>query len=143
MRDLVVNTSQDSDLENLFSAVDLKFDTKQQFVDMSYRGAVTFASLNNSFEQLVKHPSFVFNMNALADFTDAYPEIEMPGIESHAQFVQKRLSSRGSTYKLAMVTNDTLGTALLSVYKLLMARTPVEVEVFSRKTQAIQWLLEE
>ncbi|TQV74989.1 hypothetical protein FLL45_08585 [Aliikangiella marina] len=138
-----MKTFQDSDRDSLFSAVDIKFDKQANYADMSYRGAITLTCLNDSFEKLVKHPQFDFNMNTLADFTDAYPEIEMPGIESHAQFVQERLSVRGSTYKLAMVTNDTLGTALLSVYKLLMARTSIEIEVFSRKVQAVRWLLED
>lgn len=138
-----MSTNLESDRDGLFSAVDLRFHTKSNYVEMSYRGAITVSSLNKGFENLVRHPSFVFNMNTLADFSDAYPEIEMPGIEAHAQFVQERLPIRGSTYKLAMVTNDTLGTALLSIYKLLMARTSVEVEVFSRKLQAIRWLKEQ
>jgi len=127
----------------LFSSLELRFNQSGGFADLSFRGAITLELLNNAFMRLIEHPLFNFNMNACYNYCDAYPEIEMPDIEEHAHFVAQHLSERGQTYKLAMVTDDTLGTALLSIYKLLIARTAVEAEVFSRKTHAVRWLMED
>ena len=110
--------------DDLFSSLELRFNASGQFADLVFRGAVTLDLLNNSFIRLIEHPSFRYNMNVCYDYSDAYPEIEMPSIEKHAHFVGENLHRRGNTYKLAMVTNDTLVTALLSVYKLLISRTP-------------------
>ncbi|MCW8998645.1 MAG: hypothetical protein OQK04_08015, partial [Kangiellaceae bacterium] len=90
-----------------------------------------------------EHPDFFYNINALYDYSDAQPDIEMSDIEEHSHFVAEHLYLRGKDYKLAMVATDTLSHALLQVYKLLISKTPVEAEVFNRRKDAILWLLSE
>ena len=82
-------------------------------------------------------------MNACYDYSHANSEVEMAAIQEHSQFVAKHLDLRGQNYKLALVSNDTLNNALLSVYKLLISKTSVEAEVFCDKAKAIRWLTEE
>lgn len=128
--------------EDLFSSVDIRYNESGRFFDLTFRGGVTLEILNNSFIRLIEHPQFFYNVNACYNYSKAYPEIEMPGIEEHAHFVSKHLGMRGQSYKLAMIAEDTLNIALLSVYKLLISKTPVEAEVFARKTKAVRWLME-
>ncbi|WP_444995174.1 hypothetical protein [Aliikangiella sp. IMCC44359] len=123
--------------------VELHFNRSGGFIDVILDGGITLAVLNDTFERLLKHARFEFDMNACYDFTRAYPDLGMSDIGKHASFVSKNQYRRGTHYKLALVSNDTLGTALLSIYKSLISHTPIDVEVFVKKTQAIQWLIED
>jgi len=111
-----------------------------QFAELVFNGAVDSAVLNNAFVRLVEHPQFRQNLNALYDYSDAHPDVEMQEIEEYAQFVASLSQRRGANYKLALVADDTLNTALLNVYKLLIAKTTVDAEVFSQRSRAMGWL---
>lgn len=126
--------------EELTSSVDIRLNQNGSYFELTFRGDVTLDCLNSSFIRLIEHPQFIYNVDACYDYRLAHPDLEMSEIEEHAQFVAQYLTKRGRDYKLAMVADDTLNTALLSVYKLLISKTPVEAEVFSSKISAIRWL---
>jgi len=125
----------------LSSSFEVKINLSGPYAELTFNGAVSKATLNDSFLHLIAHPEFKYNMNACCDYCNAYPEAEMADIEEHAQFVAKNLIKRGFNYKLALVANDTLNRALLAVYKLLISKTSVDVEVFSSKEKAVLWLM--
>ncbi len=79
-------------------------------------------------------------MNACYDFCEAIIETDMKELEQHAEFVSQHTHRRGTSYKLAMVTDETLNSALLNVYRLLISKTTIEAEVFGSKKQALHWL---
>lgn len=122
------------------SEVTITIHEKDGYADISFRGAITRRLLDNTFLSLIDSPGFQFNLNAVYDYCNAYSELEMSEIQEHAQFVGSHLGQRGNAYKLALVANDTLNYALLEVYKLLVSKTSVEVEVFSDHTKAVQWI---
>jgi len=128
---------------NNSSFTDVFIAKNARFAEVSFKGGVTREILDDSFYSLINHPNFRFNMNACYDYTNAYSELEMPAIQEHSQFVAVHLGERGRHYKLALISNDTLNNALLSVYKLLISKTSVEAEVFSDKVKAIRWLTSE
>ncbi|TQV89616.1 hypothetical protein [Aliikangiella coralliicola] len=125
------------------SSLTITINQTGDYADLIFDGPVTKELLNESFVKLTQHPQFKFNINACYDYLNAYPEIGMAEIEEHAYFVSSHLNNRGFNYKLAMVANDTLCKALLSVYKLLISKTPVDAQVFTCKTEAIRWLMSE
>jgi hypothetical protein len=110
------------------------------FAEVIFYGSVTLELLNQSFMSLLKSPFFIHNMNACYNFCDATIETDMKNLEEHAQFVSENLETRGLTYQLALVSNETINRAFLSIYKLLISKTQVDAEVFSTKKQAELWL---
>jgi hypothetical protein len=122
------------------AVVSLKIDKKNRVAQIEFKGQVTPELLDKTFQDLMTHRDFEQNMHACYDYSQAYPGMEMSEIEEHAQFVAKNLHRRGCNYRLALVSDDTLNYALLNVYKLLIAKTPVEAEVFKDKTEALNWI---
>ena len=111
-----------------------------KYADLAFFGGVTLEIANDAFIELLEHRLFRHNMHACYDFTQAIIETDMKELEQHAEFVSHYTHQRGTTYKLAMVTDETLNSALLNVYRLLISKTTIEAEVFSRKKQALLWL---
>ncbi len=134
-------TSTDPQLEK----VDLKmlFDKTNDFALLEFKGIFSKEQLQHCFKRFLEHPDFKYNMNAVLDFTHAFSELEMFEIEEFGQFVERNKQIRGETYKLALVANDTLNIALLEVYKLLVSKTSIEVEVFTQVSKAISWVSEQ
>ena len=110
------------------------------YADLRFFGCVTLEIANNAFKQLLDHSLFRHNMNACYDFCEAIIETDMKELEQHAEFVSQHTHRRGTSYKLAMVTDETLNSALLNVYRLLISKTTIEAEVFGSKKQALHWL---
>jgi len=82
-------------------------------------------------------------MNACYDYSNAIIETAIRDVERHAQFVAKYLDKRGRSYRLALVSDETLNSALLNVYCLQISKTQVEAEVFTSKPMALRWLSQE
>jgi len=122
------------------SRYQIVFDTESHYVSINFTGVITLELMNSSFEALLKHPEFTYNINACYDYTNNLIEIDMVDVERHAQFVSRHLEQRGMTYKVAMIANETLNNALLAVYKLKISKTDVEAAVFTSKTEATEWL---
>ena len=111
-----------------------------KYADIRFNGRVSLEIANGAFTDLLEHKLFKHNINACYDFTDAIIETDMKELEQHAEFVSQHVHRRGTHYKLAMVTNETLNSALLNVYRLLISKTTIEAEVFATKKQALSWL---
>ncbi len=118
----------------------LSIDKNRGYADFIFSDSVSLEVVNNAFLDLIKHPSFRHNMDACYDYSDAIIETTMQEVEKHAQFVGQYTDKRGGHYKLALVSNETLNSALLNVYKLLISKTSIEVEVFGSRRQALNWL---
>lgn len=126
----------------LINAIEVKFNVASDFADIILRGGISLELMMNSFVEFIEHPNFRYNMNVCYDFSHAFLDMDMQSLENYSQFVFEHASTRGNHYKLAMVSTDTLGSALLSVYKLNISKTSVDAEIFSRKPQAVKWLME-
>jgi len=122
------------------SSFEINISQGKTFAEIIFHGAVTLEILNQSFLDLLNHPHFVQNINACNNFCDAVIETDMQNIEKHAQFVSQYLAKRGFSYQLALVSDETLNNAFLSIYKLLISKTEVYAEVFSSPKQALLWL---
>lgn len=122
------------------SHFEIKMDQQNSFVETVFYGSVTLEILNDAFISLINSAQFVQNMNACNNFCSAIIETDMQDIEKHAEFVTQHLDKRGLTYQLALVSNETINSAFLSIYKLLISKTQVDAEIFSTKAQAVIWL---
>jgi|GEM_PF-2175160 len=134
---LAVNSSID---EEISTQVNLSIGENSQFAELTFNGSVSRKLMDDSFFLLIDHPNFKRNMNAYYDFSDVFIELEMSEIQQHAQFVASRLNIRGGSYKLALISNDTLNYALLEIYKLLISNTSVKAKIFHSVKQARLWL---
>ncbi len=128
--------------EHQFDHPDIKIDTESGIAFLTFENEVTLDSINYAFIELINHPDFTFNMNACYDYSNAMIETAIRDVERHAQFVAKYLDKRGNSYRLALVSDETLNSALLNVYRLLISKTEVEAEVFTSKPMAVRWLKE-
>lgn len=136
------NLSNINRLEQTSTAswVDLRLDPEQELAELTFTGSVTLDLINGAFLKLIDHPSFITNMSACYDYSDAIIEVNMPDIEAHSQFVMRNSTKRGSHYKLALISNETLNCALLNVYMVKISKSDVEAKLFANKKQASQWL---
>ena len=125
---------------NNSSNFDLFVDTSTFHAELIFKGSVTLEIINNAYLKLIGHPLFRKDMNACYDYTDAIIETNICELEEHSEFVSHYASHRGASYKLAMVSNETLNTAILNVYKLRICTNNVEAKIFSSKKQALNWL---
>ncbi|MET1256214.1 hypothetical protein [Aliikangiella maris] len=130
-------------LTNDLSYATLHFNRSGGFIDVIFHGGISLKLLYETFNQIVAHPNFQFNINVCYDFSRAYPEIGLTEISQVIHFLKHNQDLRGADYKQALVAQDTLNTALLSIYKAQMSQSPVDIEVFSKKTAAIRWLIED
>ncbi len=118
-------------------------DKKSEYADLRFTGGVTLAIANQAFSDLLSHKLFKCNIPAIYDFSGAIIETDMKELEQHAAFISQHIQRRGTHYKLAMVSSETLNSALLNVYRLLISKTTIEAEVFASKKQALHWLLQD
>lgn len=123
-----------------YSRFEVIINNKNSFADVRFFGGVTLELANSALLQIMEHHSFRHNMDACYDFTDAIIETDMKELEQHSEFVRQHVGRRGSHYKLALVTDETLNSALLNVYKLVISKTTIEAEVFGSKKQSLIWL---
>ena len=122
------------------SRVDLSVDSDRCLAELTFTGSVTLDLINGAFLKLIDHPSFRTNMHACYDYSQAIIETSMRDVEAHLQFVLQNLSKRGSNYKLALVSCETLNTGILNVYKVRISKSTMEAKLFVTKKQALQWL---
>lgn len=134
-----MHSQNKTDLERF---VEIQFNRTGSYMDIVFHHGVSIEMLNQAFVKMVEHQDFEFNINACYDYINAFPEMDVSELENHADFISQWKHRRGNNYKLALVAGDNLSAALLHVYKLSISKTPVEAEVFSRKSQAIHWLRE-
>lgn len=134
------NTPKIDRLEQSVSWVDLSVEPKRNLAELTFHGSVTIDLINGAFLKLIDHPDFKTNMNACYDYTEAIIETNMRDLEAHVQFVLQNLDIRGSNYRLALISNEALNSALLNVYKVKISKSTVEAELFATRKQAIQWL---
>lgn len=132
--------SETNSLYDKQASVSLNINKEKHLAEIVFQGQVTQQLLDETFQALMGHKDFKKNLHACYDYSQAYPGMDMSEIEEHAQLVAKNLSRRGSHYKLALVSDDALNFALLNIYKLLIAKTPVEAQVFQDKDKALGWI---
>lgn len=131
------------DDQSYFDRPNIEINNELGIAFLKFENVVTLDSINYAFIELINHPDFKHNMNACYDYSSAMIETAIRDVERHAQFVSKYLDKRGSSYRLALVSDETLNSALLNVYRLLISKTEVEAEVFTSKPMAVRWLQED
>lgn len=120
----------------------LRFFPEDGYVLVEMKGDISLKDLIDCFSSLVRHPSFVFNMSACYDFTKAFGEVNMKSKDLFSQFSIAMEEKRGDSYYLALVHSDPLTKASLELYKLSFARRKVDIEIFSSRATAIEWVKE-
>ena len=121
-------------------SVEITFNRNRGYAHIRFKGEVNIEAVNNAYLELINNPSFTHNINVCNDYSDAVLFISVQDIEQHSQFVAQYAAQRGCTYKLALVSNDTIGTTFLNMYRVLISKTKVDCEQFSRTKSALRWL---
>ena len=129
-----------TELGNGSLSFNLKLDVTSCFAEITFQGYITIELIRRAFLKLIEHPLFKKNMDVCYDYSKAIIETNICDVDAHSQFVFEYAESRGSSYKLAFVSNETLNSALLNIYKLKISKTNIDVKLFGSKKQAYIWL---
>ncbi len=129
-------------MSNEFQSEELPFDItiNRNFAHIVFDGEVNLKVVNQSFLELLNHPQFVHNMNVCNDYTNAMILVTMLELEEHVNFVAQYSEQRGKTYKLAMVSNETVSAAFLNLYRVRTSKSTVDSEIFGSTKAALRWL---
>jgi hypothetical protein len=113
---------------------------RHAYANIDFTGTIDRDILERAFKGLVSARNFRSNLNACYDFTGSIIELDVKDIEGHASFIAGQFRNRGSIYQLALISDDTLNTALLSIFQMHLSKTKIDVEIFSTVGQAERWL---
>jgi hypothetical protein len=107
---------------------------------ISFIGVIRLKELVDSFSDLVRHPNFVTDMACCYDCRDGIVEVNLNETEIFYHFAAGMRDKRGSRYLLAFVYGDEMTKVLVQFYRLFLARTEIDVEIFNDKKKAMAWL---
>ncbi len=105
-----------------------------------FSGEIGIEEVKNAYLALIDHPTFKYNMNVCNDYSNAILLVSILELQEHAVFVSQYSEQRGSTYKLAMVSNETISSAFLSMYKVRISKSKVDSGIFGSTKSALRWL---
>lgn len=131
--------------ENLASAkqgFEVSFDATHKIMHVVFFGCVYFKDIIDGFSTVIRHQEFELNMPACYDFSNATLEMNMNSTEIIFHFTSGLAEKRGKEYLLALVYNDEMTKALFDFYRLYLARTQIDVEMFKNSQTAIDWIIE-
>ena len=118
----------------------IHIDKNRHYAHVTFDGEIGMEIINNAYMELILNPLFSHNMNVCNDYSKAFLLVSIQEIEKHSNFVAQYADQRGSTYKLALVSNETISTAFLNMYRVLISKSKVDCEQFSRAKSALRWL---
>ena len=119
---------------------EIRINRDRHFAHIVFEGEIDMVAINNSYLALIDHPSFKHNMNVCNDYSNAILLVSMPELQEHVNFVSRYSEQRGHTYKLAMVSNETVSSAFLGLYKVRISESKVDSETFGSTKSALRWL---
>lgn len=115
-------------------------DTKIMHVD--FFGNIELKDVVDSFSSVIRHEKFSINMPGCYDFTNAILDIDINDTEVVFHFVAGLAKKRGSEYLLAFIYSDEMTKTLMDFYRLAFSRTSIDVETFSNRDIAVEWIKE-
>ncbi len=121
---------------------ELNFDPESKIMHIIFIGNMELKGLIASFSAVIRHPDFYFNMPACYDFSNATMDIDINSTEVIFHFVAGLRSKRGDDYQIAFIYSDEMTKALVDFYRLFFSRTSIDVELFDKKPDAVEWIKE-
>ena len=121
---------------------EVSIDTESKIALIELSGVVNLKQMVDSFSELVRHPDFEKNMCCCYDCGDALIEVNLNETEIFYHFSAGMRNKRGTDYNIAFVSGDEMTQMLVQFYRLFLVRTDIDIEMFSNKEDAYQWLLE-
>ena len=121
---------------------ELSFDPESKIMHIIFTGNMELKGLIASFSAVIRHPDFYFNMPACYDFSTATVDIDINTTEVIFHFVAGSSKKRGDDYQIAFIYSDEMTKALVDFYRLFFSRTSIDVEVFDKMPDAIEWIKE-
>ncbi len=103
---------------------------------------VGLRELLDCYSDYVKHPSFIKNMAVCYDFSDCVVDMDVNATELFYQFSTGMRDKRGDSYQLAFVCVDSLTKISVELYRLMLSRTKIDVEIFDNLAIALDWIKE-
>ena len=118
-------------------------DNDEGVAHIVFGGVIRLKELVDSFSELIRHPDFIKDIACCYDCTNALVEVNLTETEIFYHFAAGLRQKRGDKYSLAFVYSDEMTKVLVQFYRLFLARTEIDVELFEHKSNAISWLKEE
>jgi|GEM_PF-2890047 len=126
----------------VYDGFEVYIDTQDDIAHIQLVGIIKIKELVDSFSALIRHPDFHKNIACVYDCTQALIEVNLTETEIFYHFAAGLRDKRGDQYPLAFIYGDEMTKMLVQFYRLFLARTEIDVELFYDKSEAIIWVKE-
>ncbi len=120
----------------------VEFYPEDNFLVVAFTGEISLKEIVASISDTLRHQEFTKDMSACYDFSDAVLDIDINTLDVIFHFMSGLREKRGTHYQLALVYSDEITKILFDFYRLMFARYTVDIEVFTRKSRALEWIKE-
>lgn len=120
----------------------VEFYPEDNFLVVSFTGEISLKEIVASISDTLRHQEFTKDMSACYDFSDAVLDIDINTLDVIFHFMAGLREKRGTHYQLALVYSDEITKTLFDFYRLMFARYTVDIEVFTHKSSALEWIKE-
>ena len=120
----------------------VEFYPEDNFLVLAFTGEISLKEIVASISDTLRHQEFTKDMSACYDFSDAVLDIDINTLDVIFHFMSGLREKRGTHYQLALVYSDEITKTLFDFYRLMFARYTVDIEVFTHKNRALEWIKE-
>jgi hypothetical protein len=120
----------------------VEFYPEDNFLVVAFTGEISLKEIVASISDTLRHQEFTKDMSACYDFSDAVLDIDINTLDVIFHFMSGLREKRGTHYQLALVYSDEITKTLFDFYRLMFARYTVDIEVFTHKNRALEWIKE-
>jgi hypothetical protein len=124
------------------SGFNVSFHPEDDFLVVSFYGDISLKEIVASISDTLRHDEFSKNMSACYDFSDAALDIDINTLDVIFHFMTGLRERRGTHYQLALVYSDEITKTLFDFYRLMFSRYTVDIEMFTHKDRALEWIKE-
>jgi hypothetical protein len=123
--------------------IDISMHESGRYIVSVFRGKIGDAELRSAYEAFYAQVDVPRNTPELIDLSGAdLSPMTHAGLVAFARWARELLHKRGDTVrKSAYYIPSQLGRSKLVIYEVLVQESPEVMQVFSRRDEALEWLL--
>ncbi len=122
-------------------AILTKIESESGIVIHDVEGKTTISDFIAAFERLTENPDYRLNYNVIWNLTTAdLDSLTGADIQLLSKGIKERMKDREPGYKVAFVAGEDLEFGLSNMYKVYSEEMPLEIKIFRRFEDAVEWV---
>lgn len=118
----------------------IDIDPKGKLLVVTIDGPVDFNRVRDVFFECLKQSFFSKNMNSIVDIRNTSFEVKPNDIGRLIDLFEAYKTQRGSGFKMAILATQDFAFGLARVFSARTLHIPIDVGVFRRESDAMDWL---